>query len=63
MKRNMDLIRALLLAVERDDKNLPEIAKKFSPAEVAYNAALIIEAGLAEGVIHTHASGRSIALT
>lgn len=30
MKRNMDLIRGLLLALERDEDNPPEIAKKFS---------------------------------
>ena len=46
----MDLIRALLLALERDDDNPPEIAK-YSQKEVAYNAALIIEAGLAEGAV------------
>jgi len=50
MKRDMDLIRALLLALERDEDNPPEVAK-YQPKEVAYNAALIIEAGLAEGVI------------
>jgi len=52
MKRNMDLIRALLLALERDDDNPQEIAK-YPQKEVAYNAALIIEAGLAEGAVAT----------
>jgi hypothetical protein len=50
MKRNMDIIRGLLLALERDDDNPPELSK-YPPKELAYHSALLIEAGLAEGAI------------
>ena len=52
MKREMDLIRALLLSLERGEDDVPnEMRERFTQQEIAGHAALIIEAGLAEGMI------------
>lgn len=46
MKRNMDLIRELLLALENDK---PDALLDYSEEAVAYHKALIVESGLAHG--------------
>jgi hypothetical protein len=52
MKRNMDLIRVLLFTLEQKGHN-PTVIDGFSQQEIEYHKALIIEAGLAEGVVAT----------
>ena len=48
MKRDMDLIRAMVIALENSHLNgLPDVDK----AEFNYHAQLLIEAGLAEGAL------------
>jgi len=48
MKRDFDLIRALLLEVERDSG---ADLSGFTEDQVKYHKALLVEAGLAEGVV------------
>ncbi len=52
MKRDMDLIRALMFAREGGEEDSPAISK-YSQKEIEYHKALIIEAGLAEGAVAT----------
>jgi hypothetical protein len=53
MKRDMDLIRLLLLQAEAD-KEAREKLKAYDQKEVMYNAALLIDHGLAMGVVMRH---------
>jgi hypothetical protein len=66
MKRDMDLIRQMLLALEQRDQDGEERAERKDPTDVEgysqqermYNAALIIESGLAKGDIVEGAFGK-----
>jgi len=52
MKRDMTLIRELLIKVEGVNEEIPVLQLKvdgYSHEQIAYNAYLLIEAGLAEG--------------
>lgn len=53
MKRDLDLVRLLLLEVEAADKEAPRDIKvlKFSDDEVNYHLALMIDAALIDGRI------------
>jgi hypothetical protein len=48
MKRDMDLIRLLLLQVEGDEKAAEKV-KTYPELEVVYNAKLLVDAGLVDG--------------
>jgi hypothetical protein len=50
MKRDMDVIRLLLLQLEGDEK-ATENLKRYDEPTVVYNAALIVDAGLVEGAV------------
>jgi hypothetical protein len=50
MKRDMELIRLLLLQLESGALELPKL-EGYSQEEITYNAALAIEAGLINGQI------------
>ena len=51
MKRDMDLIREILLALESDQQvGNEQLIEGYSGAEVNYHAGLLIEAGLADGL-------------
>ena len=50
MKRNMDVIRLLLLQLEGDEKATDDL-KTYDEPTVVYNAALIVDAGLVEGAV------------
>ena len=54
MKRDMGLIRKILLAVEANER--PDLIPDYSADEVFYNQALAIEAGLLEGRVSTDLS-------
>ncbi len=56
MKRNMDIIRLLLLQVE-GDQNAAKQLETYPPHDVTYNAKLLVDAGLIEGDV---AEGNSI---
>ena len=58
MKRNMDIIRLLLLQLEGDDDAIEQL-KNYSEKETAYNAALAVEAGLIEGEVLYTGVGKS----
>ncbi|WP_305967372.1 DUF2513 domain-containing protein [Marinobacter salsuginis] len=47
MKRDMDLVRKILLAVEADER--PDSISGYDSEAIKYNQALAIEAGLVEG--------------
>lgn len=51
MKRDMDLVRAILLKVEDAEEplDLDELCEDEAPSKVAYHAALMIERGLLDG--------------
>jgi hypothetical protein len=50
MKRDMDVIRLLLLQLEGDEKATEDL-KAYDEPTVVYNAALIVDAGLVEGAV------------
>lgn len=60
MKRNLDLIREILIETEKKDNPsgwiIPKI-KDFSENEVAYNINLLIQANLIDGIDLTTADG------
>ncbi len=49
MKRNMDLIRMILIEVEGEEA--VDLAE-YSTEELVYHRSLVIEAGLCEGAVH-----------
>ena len=55
MKRDMNLIRLLLLKTEGEDPK-PDLSA-YAPAQCVYHSALLIEAGFVDGVIIPNASG------
>ena len=55
MKRDMDLIRLLLIQVETSEE--PRGMDQYPEEERAYNAALLIEAGLVKGTVVPNAEG------
>ena len=60
MKRNMDLVRKMLLEVERSDSGYapqPLKIRGYSDGLVGYHALIMWEAGLVEGVNAASASG------
>jgi len=61
MKRDMDIIRLLLLQLESGEK--PKALEKYSLDEINYNSLLIIEAKLAEGGIFSPESLRELGAT
>ena len=53
MRRDLDLIRKLILAVEDRDAEhwVPEIAiEGYTPQQIGYHSYLIVDAGLAKGI-------------
>jgi Hypothetical protein (DUF2513) len=50
MKRDMDIVRLLLLQLEGDEK-APEKLKAYDEPLVVYNAALLVDSGLVEGAV------------
>ena len=50
MKRDMDVIRLLLLKLEGDEKAAEKL-KAYDEPLVLYNAALLVDSGLVEGSI------------
>ena len=58
MKRNVDLIRSIVLAVRNDDMSVLE---EFAADEVAYHKWLIVNAGLATGTEIRHQTSAAIA--
>jgi hypothetical protein len=48
MKRDMDVIRLLLLQLEGDEKAIEKL-KAYDEPLVVYNAALLVDSGLVEG--------------
>ena len=50
MKRDMDVIRLLLLQLEGDEKAAEKLKACDEPL-VVYNAALLVDSGLAEGAV------------
>jgi hypothetical protein len=56
MKRNMDLIRLLLMRSEGDEHANPE-CEKFGAEEKAYHVQLLIDAGLVEGIVRKGPKG------
>lgn len=57
MKRNMELIRKILLAVESGELN--ESIEGYSDDEIKYHKVLAIDAGLLEGKVLNSISNRS----
>lgn len=57
MKRNMDLVRLLLMRSEGDEE-AEKAAKEFSVEERAYHVQLLIDAGLVEGVVRRDPNGK-----
>ena len=55
MKRDLDLIRYLLLETEAEEK--PEAMKDYSEKQVLYHCELAIEAGLLEGQVFHNEQG------
>jgi hypothetical protein len=53
MKRDIDLIRLLLLQAE-DNEEAREELKRYDQKEVMYNAALLVDQGLALGAVMRH---------
>jgi hypothetical protein len=56
MKRDMDLIRKMLLAIEDESSGwAPEFQfEGYTPDQVGYHGYLLVDAGLAVGVAMTH---------
>ena len=50
MKRDMDVIRLLLLQVEGDEKAVEKL-KAYDEQLVVYNAALLVDSGLIDGAV------------
>lgn len=59
MKRNMDLIRLLLLRSEGDQDAAAECTK-FTVEELGYHVQLLIDAGLVEGMVARDSNGAII---
>jgi hypothetical protein len=57
MKRDMELIRLILLALEGDEAASERSRSEYDSATIAYHAALMIEAGLVEGVVANDEKG------
>ena len=57
MKRDMDLIRLLLLRQESDEEAAKSIAASYDLRTVAYHDAMVIEAGFVHGIIATDENG------
>ena len=63
MKRDLDLVRSILLEIENHDSALPNQdfrIEGYSPEEVTYNALLLHEAGYIKGIISKSQYGNSI---
>jgi len=58
MKRDMELIRLLLLQMESDEE--PPELKKYDTATLGYNAALLVDAGLVEGSVTKDNNGMPV---
>jgi len=58
MKRDMDIIRLLLLQLETGDR--PSQLDNFSEERVTYNAALMVHAGLVKGAFARGGDGDSL---
>lgn len=56
MKRNMDLVRLLLMRSE-GDSDAEKAVEQFSVEEKAYHVLLLIDAGLVEGVVRRNQNG------
>ena len=56
MKRNMDLVRLLLMRSEGDE-NAAAACEKFGVDERAYHVQLLIDAGLVEGIVRPNQKG------
>jgi hypothetical protein len=61
MKRDMDLIRKMLLAIEAHASGFaPELKiEGYTPGQIGYHAYLIVDAGLASGVDMTNTGSSS----
>jgi hypothetical protein len=59
MKRNMDLVRLLLMHYE-GDKDASTACANFSVEERAYHVQLLIDVGLVEGIVRKGAKGEII---
>ena len=57
MKRDMDLIRLILLALEGDEVACERSKSEYDRAAIAYHAALMIEAGFVDGVVSNDENG------
>jgi len=57
MKRDMNLIRLILLALEGDQEADARSKAQYEKPVIAYHAALLIEAGLVEGATTKDADG------
>jgi hypothetical protein len=57
MKRDMDLVRQMLLALEGDKLADAQSKASYEYATIAYHAALLIDAGLVEGMTTKDAEG------
>jgi hypothetical protein len=56
MKRDMDLIRAILLATEELEEGTPFLngaVKEYTARETAFHVQLLMDAGLVEGTVRT----------
>jgi purine nucleoside phosphorylase len=59
MKRDMELIRTLLLRSEGDEAAV-RIADTYSVEERAYHVQLMVDAGFVEAIVHRNADGAPI---
>lgn len=50
MKRDLDLLRAIL--IEEEDRSKSTLPGKWTEEQICYHQALLIEAGLLRGVVH-----------
>jgi hypothetical protein len=57
MKRDLELIRKIVLTIEDSESARapqPLIIKEYTPAQIGYHAWLLVDAGFAKGVDSTH---------
>ena len=57
MKRDMDLIRLLLLRQEGDEQAAKLIAENYDQQTLAFHGAMVIEAGFIQGAVSTDEHG------
>lgn len=60
MKRDMNLVRELLFLAEADGDDA-ELCKKYGREIVAGHTAILVDAGLVEGVVETDSNGKPFA--